>query len=117
MFAYKSLAIIVIFCINFLIRISQSSTIENNISSLIKDVLDNDNKPTNLFVHNCWPNLMKLEFMKKTRVQVIFINDLMYQLPGELSPDNVMFVVDLDCHWADDFVNGVRTIHYTNFSY
>lgn len=103
----KTVAATVLFCIYFLTKISSLNGIENDIAAVLNDIVDNEAEPTNVFVKSCWSLYDKTQFMKKSALQVGFIDDFMYKLPIDLSPNNVMFVVNLDCDWASDFVNGV----------
>lgn len=80
---------------------------EVEIVAVLNDIVDNEAEPTNIFVKSCWSLYHKTQFMKKSSAQVCFIDDFMYKLPIDLSPNNVLFLVNLDCDWASDFVNGV----------
>lgn len=99
-----------VFLIIFLIKISfvHGMEMDNNIINLLNSLTDMEAEPTSIFIKSCWPLYINVEFMKKASMfQVVFIDDFSYQLPINLNPNNVMFVTNLDCDSADDFVNGV----------
>lgn len=102
----------VVFYLFILTGISFLNGMENDIVSLLNEVVDNDAEPTNVFIKSCWSLSKNIEFLKKSAVQVVFISDFLYKLPIDLSPNNVMFVVNLDCEWASDFVNGVGNVYF-----
>lgn len=89
-------------------KISFANGTHNHVINLLNSLSDSESEPTTVYIKSCWSLLVKTEFMKKATVQAIFIDDFLYKLPVDLSPNNVMFVTDLDCYWANDFVNGVR---------
>lgn len=91
-----------------LIKISFVNGIGDSAINLLNSIARNEAEPTNVFIKSCWPLNAKIDFMKRATVQVFFIDDFLYKLPVDLSPNYVMFITDLDCEWANDFVNGVR---------
>ncbi|KAJ6631760.1 Ionotropic receptor 75a [Pseudolycoriella hygida] len=98
-----------IFFILFFIQISGGKG--NNIVNLLNDLIEHEVDPTNLFIKTCWSLSDKIEFMKNISVQSVFIDELTYMLPVYLSPSNVMLVVNLDCDWVDNLINGFKVNH------
>lgn len=102
-----------VFLIFFLMKFSfVNGTTDNNVINLLNSLTDNEAEPTTVFIKSCWPVFVKAEFMKKVTVQAIFIDDFLYELPVDLNPNTVMFITNLDCNWAEDFVNGVRDLRF-----
>lgn len=94
----------------YLVQISFVNGNDNNIVTLLNSLVESEAQPTNVFIKSCWPISLKIEFLKGANVQVAFIDDFLYKLPVDLSPNNVMFVANLNCDWATDFANGVRDL-------
>lgn len=97
-----------IFLINLLISITSGAT--NNMIALLNSLAEIDAEPTNLFIKSCWPINVNTAILREATMQVVFIDDFLYKLPIDLSPNHVMFVTNLDCDWSEDFVNGVRIL-------
>lgn len=91
-----------------IVSISCVSGIDNSVVALLNAIVDHEADPTNVFIKSCWPLYVETDILRLATMQIVFIEDFMYELPIDLSPNNVLFVTSLDCEGSDEFVAGVR---------
>lgn len=90
------------------IAISFVNGLDENAIVLLNTIVDHQAEPTNVFIKSCWPLHIEADILRKTTMQIGFIEDFTFELPVDLSPNNVMFVTSLDCVNTNEFVAGVR---------
>lgn len=103
---YVALVLSIIFSEN----ISCISGKDPDLITLLNSLAASESDPTNVFIKICSSVDVKTEMLRRANMQVVFIDDFMFKLPIELSPNHVMFVTNLDCNWTSDLVNGVRSL-------
>ncbi len=104
----KATPVFLIFYLTTCSYVNGSHEMSKNIVNLLNDLVDSEAEPTNVFIKSCWSLSVNTDILRNATMQIVFIDDFMFKLPIELSPNHVMFLTSLDCDWTEDFLNGVR---------
>lgn len=117
MLAFSKLVIFASCVVDFqLIFISAEENRIEIVSNLIRDVLDNDDKHSSIWMKNCWPKIETLKFLKSTNRSYMLLQN---PIESDVAWDeyqrryhNVWFVVDVNCVESIQFLINMNKMYF-----